>query len=93
MPDSLDQSPSKLSSETLTLMSQCSPLERNLCSHPLAGLLWERRLEEVLLHEGGKGNVFLFTDKLNSLHQCMLTTTNGWTHQLSAHVVNFEVKD
>ena len=26
-------------------------LERNLCGHPLAGLLWERRLGEVSLQE------------------------------------------
>ena len=25
------------------------PLVRNLCGHPLAGLLWERRFEEILL--------------------------------------------
>ena len=28
------------------------PLERNLCGHPLAGLLWERQFEEVLLGLG-----------------------------------------
>ena len=28
------------------------PLERNLCGHPLAGLLWERQFEEVLLELG-----------------------------------------
>ena len=25
------------------------PLERNLCGHPLAGLLWERQFEKILL--------------------------------------------
>ena len=28
------------------------PLERNLYGHPLAGLLWERQFEEVLLELG-----------------------------------------
>ena len=28
------------------------PLERNLCGHPLAGLLWERQFEKVLLKHG-----------------------------------------
>ena len=28
------------------------PLERNLCGHPLAGLLWERQFEKILLKHG-----------------------------------------
>ena len=28
------------------------PLERNLFSHPLAGLLWERQFEKILLQYG-----------------------------------------
>ena len=28
------------------------PLERNLCGHPLAGLLWERQFEKVPLEHG-----------------------------------------
>ena len=28
------------------------PLERNLYGHPLAGLLWERQFEKVLLKHG-----------------------------------------
>ena len=28
------------------------PLERNLYGHPLAGLLWEKQLEEILLKYG-----------------------------------------
>ena len=28
------------------------PLERNLYGHPLAGLLWERQLEKILLKHG-----------------------------------------
>ena len=54
------------------------PLERNLRGHPLAGLLWERRLQEVLFQEGWKkdpaGNVSIIADKLNSFYQCMWTT-------------------
>ena len=42
------------------------PLERNLCVHPLAGLLWVRQFEEVLLELGWKkyriGNVHLFIE-------------------------------
>ena len=35
------------------------PLERNLYGHPLAGLLWERGLEEVLFgNTSGKKEVF-----------------------------------
>ena len=28
------------------------PLERNLCGHPFAGLLWERQFEKILLQHG-----------------------------------------
>ena len=28
------------------------PLDRNLYGHPLAGLLWERQLEKVLVKHG-----------------------------------------
>ena len=28
------------------------PLERNLYGHPLAGLLWERQFEKILLQHG-----------------------------------------
>ena len=38
------------------------PLERNLCGHPLAGLLWERHFEKVPLEHGWEkfstGNVY-----------------------------------
>ena len=30
------------------------PLERNLCGHPLVGLLWERQFEEVSMELGSK---------------------------------------
>ena len=29
-----------------------APLDRNLYGHPLAGLLWERQLEKILLQHG-----------------------------------------
>ena len=32
------------------------PLERILDGHPLAGLLWERQIEKVLLKHGGKSS-------------------------------------
>ena len=28
------------------------PLKRNLCGHPLAGLVWERQFEQILLKNG-----------------------------------------
>ena len=28
------------------------PLERNLCGHPLAGLMWERQFEKALMELG-----------------------------------------
>ena len=30
------------------------PLERNLYGHPLAGLLWEKQFEKILLKHGGE---------------------------------------
>ena len=46
-----------LDSSTTTQMAKIMvdpvvPLERNLYGHPLAGLLWERQLEKVLLKHG-----------------------------------------
>ena len=42
------------------------PLERNLYGHPLAGLLWERQFEEILLKLGWEkyriGNAYLFNE-------------------------------
>ena len=32
------------------------PLERNLYGHPLAGLLWERHFEKILLKHGWEEN-------------------------------------
>ena len=43
------------------------PLERNLYGHPLAGLLWERQFEKILLKHGWEkfqiGNVFVHREK------------------------------
>ena len=43
------------------------PLERNLYGPPLAGLLWERQFEKVLLNTVGKkfriGNAYSLTEK------------------------------
>ena len=35
-----------------SMEDQVVPLERNLYGHPLAGLLWERQIEEILLKHG-----------------------------------------
>ena len=42
------------------------PLERNLYGHPLAGLLWERQFEKILLKHGwGAAEVFIdFAEEL-----------------------------
>ena len=55
------------------------PLERNLYGHPLAGLLWERQFEKVLLKHGWEknskiGNVSLFIVKKDYSYLCMWTT-------------------
>ena len=44
------------------------PLERNLYGHPLAGLLWERKFETILLKHGWEkvsnwGNAYSYTVK------------------------------
>ena len=57
------------------------PLERNLYGHPLAGLLWERQFEKVLLeHRWEKvfwtGNVYLSTEQKDYSCQCMWTISN-----------------
>ena len=50
-----------------TMKDPVVPLERNLYGHPLAGLLWERQFEKVLLKYGWEkfqiGNVCSLTEK------------------------------
>ena len=56
------------------------PLERNLYGHPLAGLLWERHFEKVLLEHGWEkvqiGNAYLRTEKKDYPFLCLWTTYN-----------------
>ena len=40
------------------------PLERNLYGHPLAGLLWERQFEKILLKHGWEKIVYVDDIKL-----------------------------
>ena len=51
------------------------PLERNLYGHPLAGLLWERQFEKIILKHGwGKvsiGSVFSYTVKKRMFLICV----------------------
>ena len=58
------------------------PLERNLCGHLLAGLLWERQFEEVLLEPGWEkfrtGDVCLFIESKNYSYRFRWMTLNGW---------------
>ena len=53
------------------------PLERNLYGHPLAGLLWERQSEKVLLEHGWEkshiGNVSSSTERKGYSCLCMWT--------------------
>ena len=54
------------------------PLERNMYGHPLAGLLWERHFEKVLLEHGWEkvqsGNAYLGTEKKDYPFLCLWTT-------------------
>ena len=53
------------------------PLERNLYGHPLAGLLWERQFEKILLKHGWEkiiGNVSLYMVKKDYSYLCMWMT-------------------
>ena len=57
------------------------PLERNLYGHPLAGLLWERQCEKILLKHGWEkvsklGNVSLYIVKKDYFYLCMWMTSN-----------------
>ena len=54
------------------------PLERNLYGHPLAGLLWERQFEKILLKHGWEkfeiGNVSSFIVRKDYSYLCMWMT-------------------
>ena len=56
------------------------PLERNLYGHPLAGLLWERQFEKILLKHGWEkipiGNAYSYTVKKGCSFVCMWITSN-----------------
>ena len=55
------------------------PLERNLYGHPLAGLLWERQFEKILLQQVGRtsqiGNVSLYIVKKDYTFLCVWMTS------------------
>ena len=70
------------------------PLERNLYGHPLAGLLWERQFEKVLLEHGREkfqiGNVYSYTAKRDSSYLCMWTISNWLAqHKISIRLGRF----
>ena len=61
------------------------PLERNLYGHPLAGLLWERQLEKILLKHGWAKIpnwecLFVHREKKDYSYLCMWMTQKkiGW---------------
>ena len=77
MPNSLDQAPI----ETIvwhigiTSIMQWSHLERNLYGHPLARLLWEKKIGRgFVARQHPAGSVITFTYELNSSHQKPSTT-------------------
>ena len=53
------------------------PLERNLYGHPLAGLLWERQFEKILLKHGWEkfqiGNAYSLTERKD--YSCLCSWT------------------
>ena len=62
------------------------PLERNLYGHPLAGLLWERQFEKILLKYGWEkvlklGMFILSTEQEDYSYQCMWTISNWQARQ------------
>ena len=61
------------------------PLERNLYGHPLAGLLWERQFEKILLKHGWEKGLnweFLFVHRQKGYSsQCMWTISNWQARQ------------
>ena len=53
------------------------PLERNLYGHPLAGLLWKRQFEEVLLELGWEKSAELGMSICSSEMRIMLVGRRG----------------
>ena len=74
------------------------PLERNINGHPLAGLLWEGRLDEVLLQEGWQKRTQLGMSSCSPTSSTLVISTrrrhkNDRTKsQLSSFVVQTEPK-
>ena len=58
------------------------PLERNLYGHPLAGLLWERQFEKILLKYGWEKSSklgLLFRSPRNKGYSCLcMWTIENW---------------
>ena len=56
------------------------PLERNLYGHPLAGLLWQRQFEKILLQHGWEKvpieNAYSYTVKRGYSYLCMWMPSN-----------------
>ena len=56
------------------------PLERNPYGHPLAGLLWERQFEKIMLEHGWEkfliGNAYSCSVKKDYSYLCMWMTSN-----------------
>ena len=59
-----------------TMEDPVVPLERNLYGHPLAGLLWERQIEKILLKHGWEKipTWALFIVKKDYSYLCMWMT-------------------
>ena len=61
------------------------PLERDLYGHPLAGLLWERKIGRGLvarkLENHPAGHVPMFTDTLNSLYHFYVDDLQKWLEE------------
>ena len=57
------------------------PLERNLCGHPLAGLLWDREFEKILLQHGWEkvsNSERLFVHRQKGLFLPVMWMTSNW---------------
>ena len=55
------------------------PLERNLCGHPLAGLVWERPFEKALLELGWEKSTELGMSYCSSKTRTILIGIRGLT--------------